>query len=255
MLAATLFRLFQTMTHTLQDLENTLNRYQSMAFHTDPLVAQKLAEITNWQKARLALTNQPLFTAKGHELMAAYFLNRLYGGPNFDTLHSQICKALPLMHRVEKMVPKAALETSFLGVELSVLSVELDEALAKLLIANSHTGQLTAETMRQLYLQANQQTQRAHQMDLLDQLGARLEKFGKSFVITTAFKMGKSSAYKRGLNDLYDFAGEGFAAMKPLKSVESFIHTFTAAERAMIDRVHAGDPEPFGPANHPALNP
>jgi FixJ family two-component response regulator len=44
---------------------------------------------------------------------------------------------------------------------------------------------------------------------------------------------------------MYDFIQEGFAAMKPMKSAATFIKTFTAKEREIIEKVHAGHPNPF----------
>jgi hypothetical protein len=39
---------------------------------------------------------------------------------------------------------------------------------------------------------------------------------------------------------MYDFMQDGFLAMKPLKSAEKFVKDFTAVERQIIDKVHAG---------------
>lgn len=38
--------------------------------------------------------------------MAEYFLNRLYGGPDFDALAEQIARLMKYAHKAEKMIPK-----------------------------------------------------------------------------------------------------------------------------------------------------
>jgi hypothetical protein len=37
-------------------------------------------------KARIAATHQEFFAQPENQLMAQYFLNRLYGGPDFDAM-------------------------------------------------------------------------------------------------------------------------------------------------------------------------
>ena len=63
--------------------------------------------------------------------------------------------------------------------------------------------------------------------------------------INTAFKMCKGTASKYRFELMYDFIGEGFVAMKPLKSAATFIQSFTAKERVIVDNVHSGKPNPF----------
>ena len=42
-----------------------------------------------------------------------------------------------------------------------------------------------------------------------------------------------------------NFIQDGFSAMKPLKSAEAFIKTFTEKERQIVEKVHSGHPNPF----------
>jgi len=80
---------------------------------------------------------------------------------------------------------------------------------------------------------------------MLDQLGTHLDKYMRSFIVQAAFKMCKGAAEKYRFEVMYEFMQDGFLAMKPLKSAEKFVREFTATERNIIDRVHAGDPQPF----------
>jgi hypothetical protein len=67
----------------------------------------------------------------------------------------------------------------------------------------------------------------------------------RSFMIYTAFKMCKGAANKYHFQIMYEFMQDGFLAMKPLKSAERFVQDFTAVERKIIHKVHAGDLIPF----------
>ncbi len=53
---------------------------------------------------------------------------------------------------------------------------------------------LTDEMMRLTYLKLDQGEARLKQLDLLDQLGKNLDKYMRSFVVYTAFKMCKGAA-------------------------------------------------------------
>ena len=101
------------------------------------------------------------------------------------------------------------------------------------------------EMMRLTYLKLDQDTVRLKQLDMLDELGKSLDKYMRSFMVYTAFKMCKGAAHKYNFDIMYEFMQDGFVAMKPLKSAEKFVREFTAVERQIIDKVHRGDPQPF----------
>ena len=63
---------------SLAPLEAVLQRYQTLAFHQNPALADRLQQIQAWQKQRMQDTHQTLFAR--YPAMARYFLNRLYGG-------------------------------------------------------------------------------------------------------------------------------------------------------------------------------
>ena len=104
---------------------------------------------------------------------------------------------------------------------------------------------LTDEMMRQTYLKLNQGQGRLQQLELLDLLGKSLDTYMRSFVVYAAFKMCKGAAAKYSFNVMYEFMQDGFLAMKPLKSAEKFVKDFSAVERQIIAKVHAGDAAPF----------
>lgn len=229
---------------SLAPLEAVLQRYQTLAFHQNPALADRLQQIQAWQKQRMQDTHQTLFAR--YPAMARYFLNRLYGGADFDVLVQQLQRILGKAHKVEKLVPESTVKTGLLGVELAVLAIELDEQLA-LWWQEKHPDVLapTDALMLEAYQVLAQDQQRLHQMDLLDQLGEKLDQYVRSFMVQSVFKLARASAQKHHLGELYEFIGEGFVAMKPLKNAAEFVGQFTAAERDTIARVHQRHPDPF----------
>jgi len=102
--------------------------------------------------------------------------------------------------------------------------VQLDEQVAiQLLKDYPAQTPLTDEMMRLTYLKLDQGTVRLKQLDMLDELGKSLDKYMRSFMVYTAFKMCKGAAHKYNFDIMYEFMQDGFVAMKPLKSAEKFV--------------------------------
>lgn len=227
-------------------LQQQLDVFHNLEFHQDSRLAKRLNDVQTWQKQRMVKTHAEFFSVPEHHLMSQYFLNRLYGGPDFDVLAQQIGRLIKHAGVVEKLIPESAIHTGFSGVELAVLAIRLDQDLAiDLLGTYAADMPLTDEIMRVAYLKLDQQASRLRQMALLDELGMSLDKYVRSRVVRTAFKMAKGLANKYKVAPIYAFVEEGFDAMKPLKSAEVFVKTFTAKEREVIASVHAGNPYPF----------
>ena len=230
----------------LAALDQLLEQYQQLSYHTDPILKNRLHEAQTWLKNRIQMTHQDLFNQKENVLMAQYFINRLYGGPEFDDLAVQIERLLKYAHKAEKIIPENAIKTGLKSVGLAVLAMQLDEQVAAQLLKDYPADQvIDNEMMRQTLIKLDQYDARLEQLSLLDDLGGALDKYMRSFIMHTAFKMCKGAANKYRFELMYDFIGEGFIAMKPMKSAANFIHTFTVKEREIVEKVHAVEPNPF----------
>ncbi|AOA57167.1 FFLEELY motif protein [Acinetobacter larvae] len=230
----------------LAELDHLFAQYQQFLYHNNPQLKQRLTDAQLWLKQRIEYTHQDLFAAPNHQLMAQFFINRLYGGPDFDALAQQIKRLLKHAHKVEKVLPDQAIDTGILTIRLAVLAMQLDEQIAQqLLLDYPADSVITDAMMLQTLLKLNQEQARLEQLALLDRLGIQLDKYLRSFMIQTAFKMCKAVAYKHNFQLMYDFIGEGLAAVKAMKSTTVFINDFTAQERAIVAAVHQGHANPF----------
>nr|WP_174507272.1 hypothetical protein [Acinetobacter sp. Marseille-Q1620] len=230
----------------LAQLDQLLEQYKQLNYHQDPVLNQRLREVQSWLKQRILHTHQDFFQQPRHELMAQYFMNRLYGGPDFDPLAIQIERLLKYAHKAEKIIPENAIRTGLKSVGLALLAMQLDEEVAEQLLKDYPANTpLNDEIMRQTFIKLDQADARYKQLDLLDELGESLDKYMRSFIMYTAFKMCKGAAHKYNFDLMYEFIGEGFVAMKPLKSAAQFIKTFTVEERRIVNNVHSGKENPF----------
>ena len=230
----------------LAALDLLLEQYQQLSYHNDPILKQRLNDAQNWLKQRILETHVDLFEQEKNQLMAKYFMNRLYGGPEFDDLALQIERLLKYAHKAEKIIPENAIKTGLKSVGLAVLAMQLDEQVAAHLLKNYPKDQpISDEMMRQTLIALNQEQARQEQLNMLDELGISLDKYMRSFIMHTAFKMCKGTATKYNFELMYDFIGEGFIAMKPMKSAATFIKSFTEKERIIVTNVHSGHENPF----------
>ncbi|MDM1758944.1 MULTISPECIES: hypothetical protein [Acinetobacter] len=230
----------------LAALDQLLEEYKQLNYHQNPVLKKRLHEAQDWLKARILATHTELFNRKENKLMADYFIHRLYGGPDFDDLAIQIERLLKYAHKAEKIIPENAIQTGLKSVGLAVLAMRLDEQVAAQLLQDYPIDQsIDDEMMRLTLIKLDQHDARLQQLGLLDDLGAALDKYMRSFIMHTAFKMCKGTAHKYQFDLMYDFIGEGFTAMKPMKSAADFIHAFTVKEREIVNNVHSGQANPF----------
>ena len=201
-------------------LDELLECYYQLNYHTHPELKQRLQDVQAWQKARMQHSHAKQFSEKQNILMSEYFLNRLYGGDDFDAMAAQIARLTKYAHKAEKLIPDNAVKTGTLGVKLAIFAVQLDEQVAAQLLQDYHPhDMLNDEMMRLTYLKLNQGNDRLKQLALLDELGVSLDKYMRSFIVQAAFKMCKGAAEKYHFDIMYDFMQDGFLAMKPLKFI------------------------------------
>ncbi|PNK61556.1 FFLEELY motif protein [Psychrobacter sp. FDAARGOS_221] len=221
----------------LSELGVELKQFWQLPHHNNPELAQKLQQVQAWQKDRIRQTHAELFSQPKNKPMAEYFLNHLYGGDTLNQIVSQLERIVPKARKLEKLAPTAALETGTLGVETAITSTKLDLKLAEWLLDNNKD--VNADNMHEAYLAVDDEAARRQQIADLKQVCYRSDKYLNSFILQKAFKLAKKQAYKHNLQPLYDFIDSGFAAMKPLKSVASFIDPFCERELEIIKEVHS----------------
>ncbi len=97
-----------------------LLQYQTLNYHQNPALKQRLHEVQAWMKARIAETHKEFFALPENQLMAQYFLNRLYGGPDFEAIAQQIERLLKYAHKAEKLLPENAIKTGTKSVSMFI---------------------------------------------------------------------------------------------------------------------------------------
>lgn len=94
----------------LAALDDLLELYYQLNYHQNPDIFQRLQDVQAWQKTRMQSTHLRQFAEKHNILMSEYFLNRLYGGSDFDALAGQIARLMKYAHKAEKLIPENAIK-------------------------------------------------------------------------------------------------------------------------------------------------
>lgn len=223
----------------LANLQQHLDRFWALPHHEDAALNKKLNEVQSWQQARIKRTHSTLFEQPKNQLMADYFLTQLYGGDEFKVLAEQLGRILPKAKKLERLAKESSLEAGSMGIQASILAIELDLHLAQWLLKQELA--VNEENMLLAYRTVDEANERRVQINNLKDVCYRTDKDLNSFMLKKAFAMAKGTAYRYNFQPLYDFIDSGFKAMKPLKSVSSFIEPFCARELEVIDEVHAMD--------------
>lgn len=225
-----------------EKLRFELERYHALRQHRDPAFREHLLALQAFQARRLQHTHAALVADPEFHDATQLFLTDVYGGIDLMPMAREIERALPLAVRI---LPESVLATSAIATEVMVLTQELDEQLCARLL-DAHGGR---EPSVDAYLDAfrglGRREDRDRQMSLARDLGYGLDKYVRSRLIFATFRMANKPAHRYGLGTLYDFMDRGFRVMRPMGSVHVLFDRIMTAEAEALDRLFAGDPDPY----------
>ncbi|MCW0438804.1 hypothetical protein [Xanthomonas sacchari] len=202
-----------------------------------------LQELRRWQSERLEHSFEHFLEDPQRRPAAMFFLTDVYGDRDFSRRDADIVKVLPMMQR---LMPASLLDTVADGIELGALTHALDLRMAEAL------QDLTPRRKRldeALYAEAYRQTGlprlRQRQIDLIARVGLGLAKAVHTPGVRMLLRFARGPAKAAGLSELQGFLERGFDAFSKLGDAEGFIGDIETTERAVSERLFAGDPDPF----------
>lgn len=225
-----------------EQLQHYLDRFFSLRQHgDDTLFLARLRRLQDWQGERLKRTHRHLLedpvTAEG----IRFLLEEVYGGRELLPVAREIRRALS---KAMRLLPEKVMETSAAALEAAILTQELDEAITELL--GSELDQpLTELTYLKGFRQDSHRNDRQRQLQLVAELGHRLDRYIRSRMLLTTFRMVRKPAHAAGFSNLYDFMDRSFRVMKPVPSVGLLLEQLAATESVIMDRVYDHHPSPF----------
>ncbi len=119
----------------------------------------RLQALRAWQSARLSATYADLQADPRHRPAIEFFLDELYGTHDFAPRDRELHRAWRIL---EKTLPTAAMRVLGDALDLELLSLELDCAVARAL----RTAVVDSDSYAEAYRTANRQVDRARQLEL-----------------------------------------------------------------------------------------
>lgn len=195
----------------------------------------RLKELKRWQSDRLARTYADLARQPRYHDATRFFLNDLYGPKDFSRRDEAMVRILPAM---AKLLPKSAVETASLAIELEALSESLDHRVAAALAPGAITEASYAEANRN----ACTREDRLRQIELIQAVGERLDELVRKPLVLKTLQLMRQPARAAGLADLQDFLERGFCAFRAMHGAGEFLAALRDRETAIVNEMFA-EPE------------
>jgi len=193
--------------------------------------------LRNFQAERMARTHSDLLASPESRDAAQFFLTDLYGSGDLTKRDANLARVIPLM---ERTLPVAALRTITNAVALDALSEKLDLAMV------AHLGQnFTEADYIACYRNWTGRADRERQLGYVELVGAALCELVHKPMIGSTLALMRGPARLANLSDLQNFLERGFKAFRKMKNPEVFAMTIVRRERAIMERLYAGDTQAF----------
>lgn len=205
----------------------------------DAAFAARLAEVKRWQHDRLSRTYADLVAHPRYGKAGTFFLEDLYGAKDFSRRDEEMGRIYPTLVR---LLPASTVETVDLALELDALAEGFDQDLARALPAR---GAINETTYADAFRKVGREPQRYRQIELVSEVGHRLDLVVKKPLIATTLRMLRKPAHLAGLGDLQEFLEHGFDAFRAMDGADEFLGIIIRRETEIMRRLFAGHAQPF----------
>jgi hypothetical protein len=225
-----------------QRLHHDLERFFLLRQHGgEPRFLARLQRLRAFQRQRLTVSHADLLDDPRLHPGMTFLLDDVYGGQDLLPVAREIRRALP---KAMRLLPDRVMATSAQALAAAILTQELDEALAGQLgerLDQPLDDALYADAYRAL----GRQAERRRQLDLIAGLGHHLDRYIRSRMLQTTFRLVRKPAHAAGFANLYDFIDRSFRVMKPVPSVGRLLDQVAAREAVILVRLFGHHPAPF----------
>ena len=228
---------------TIQHLQHGKDRQRPELKELDP----QLALLRTWQAERLSKTYADLMESKNFRPACEFFLDDIYAPRDFSQRDQDFVHIYDLASR---FIPESFLELFKALLELNNLTNQLDLLLLDALVGplgltdQAHPG-ITPALYAQAYRICDNYADRKYQIDLLAAVINDVGMGARDPLVWPTLQLARIPAGLGGWNELYDFATHGYQAFHAMRHPGVFSSTIQKREMAILDRIFAGDNDPF----------
>ena len=203
----------------------------------------QLAMLRDWQSKRLQRTYADLLADQKYRPACEFFLSDIYAARDF----SQRDYDAERLHKIlSRYLPESTLYLLADAIRMNQLSDKLDRRLLKALVEKlGVTETITEELYAEGYRLCNNYKERVYQIDLLARILWDVGKFARNPLVGPAARLARGPAQRAGWVEVYDFLERGYAALRHMRNIKSFVETIEKRETLILERIFANHPTPF----------
>lgn len=207
----------------------------------------ELARLRLFQSQRLAATHADLLTSQRYRPAAEFFLTDVYAPRDFSQRDADLQH---FYEGVSRVLPERAVSILANVVALSNLSNDLDDRLAGVLVDElGVTDHITPQQYAAGYRICDNYDERLRQIKLIGDIGHGIDRLVHIPFVAIALRLAHAPAVLAGWSELQHYLEHGFTAFKHMKGANEFLTIVDRRETAILDRIFAGDEEPFRMTN------
>lgn len=199
-------------------------------------------QLQSWQQQRLARTFDDLIRQDAYRSAVTFFLTELYGGLDFRERDQDLGKVMPVMKR---FLPDKVLFIMSEAFELQAMSLAFDMKMAAYMESHG-VMDLDMKNYCETYRACSDKPGRERQILLIRKLGYDLEKLVNKPLVNVLVRLLHGPAHAAGFGKLQEFLESGLDSFRAMKDVSYFNETVYEREWASMERMFAGDEQPFG---------
>jgi len=197
--------------------------------------------LQRWQRKRLAKSYSDLSSQESYRPACEFFLDDLYGGLDFLKRDQDVAKVMPLM---VKFLPGRFLIAMADAFELQAISLEFDMSMVAHMDSANST-KLSTATYAQIYRSCGDRPLRESQIQLMRDLGRELAILAHKPFVTQLIRLMRGPANAAGFNALQSFLEAGVVSFRTLDDPAYFINTIYEREWLSMQKLFAGEADPF----------
>ncbi len=206
-----------------------------------------LMALRMWQSERLKQTYNDLLEDKQFRPACEFFLSDIYAPRDFAQRDHDLER---IQHSVEHIAPPQVTNMLAQLVELNRLTNVLDEKLTGAL-GDVVVEPITPQRYADAYRRCDNYAERLRQIELIGQVITQVGGWAHLFIVGMALKIVRGPAHQAGWVELYDFLERGYTAFRQMRDVPKFVTIVETRERRILDRIYAGQPDPFASEDMP----
>lgn len=232
----------------LRDSVSLLSHLRASLAHHEVVEGRQLppliAYLGAWQSLRLSRTHADMLHDPEFREACLFFLTDIYAPRDFTQRDYDGTRIYNFMRR---FLPETALYPLYAALQLDKMTQRLDQLLAQAM--QEHLGVIDHFSMAQYdqaYRLCNNYDERVRQIDLIVDVGRRLEQVRRVPFIAPTLRLAREPAHRLGWVEMQDFLERGYAAWKSLRRPEVFLRTIEQREKAILNRIYGrpnGAPE------------